>query len=66
MKWQPTPVFFPREFHGQRSLVGAEDRDLKNIIPGNSLEIQWLGLHASTPGDLGWIPGQGTKFRHAA
>ena len=21
-KWQPTPVFLPREFHGQRSLVG--------------------------------------------
>ena len=20
-KWQPTPVFFPGEFHGQRSLV---------------------------------------------
>ena len=21
-KWQPNPVFLPREFHGQRSLVG--------------------------------------------
>ena len=21
-KWQPTPVFMPRKFHGQRSLVG--------------------------------------------
>ena len=21
-KWQPTPVFLPEEFHGQRSLVG--------------------------------------------
>ena len=21
-QWQPTPVFLPREFHGQRSLVG--------------------------------------------
>ena len=21
-KWQPTPVFLPREFHGQRSLAG--------------------------------------------
>ena len=20
--WQPTPVFLPREFHGERSLVG--------------------------------------------
>ena len=22
MKWQPTPVFLPGKFHGQRSLVG--------------------------------------------
>ena len=22
MKWQPTPVFLPEKFHGQRSLVG--------------------------------------------
>ena len=21
-KWQPTPVFLPREFHGQRNLAG--------------------------------------------
>ena len=21
-KWQPTPIFLPREFHGQRSLPG--------------------------------------------
>ena len=22
-KWQPTPVFLPREFHGQKSLAGC-------------------------------------------
>ena len=22
-KWQPTPVFLPKEFHGQRSLAGS-------------------------------------------
>ena len=22
-KWQPTPVFLPKEFHGQRSLMGC-------------------------------------------
>ena len=22
-KWQPTPIFLPGEFHGQRSLVGC-------------------------------------------
>ena len=23
LKWQPTPVFFPGKFHGQRSLAGS-------------------------------------------
>ena len=26
--------------------------------------VQWLGLHASTAGDTGWIPGQGAKITH--
>ena len=28
-KWQPTPVFLPRESHGQRSLVGYSPWDHK-------------------------------------
>ena len=28
-KWQPTPVFLPGEFHGQRSLAGYSPRDGK-------------------------------------
>ena len=28
-KWQPTLVFLPREFHGQRSLAGYSPRVLK-------------------------------------
>ena len=28
-KWQPTPVFLPGKFHGQRSLVGSSPRSLK-------------------------------------
>ena len=28
-KWQPTPVFLPRESHGQRSLVGNSPRGHK-------------------------------------
>ena len=27
--WQPTPAFFPRESHGQRSLVGYSPQDCK-------------------------------------
>ena len=29
---------------------------------GNSLTVQWLGLHTSTAGNPGLIPGQGTKI----
>ena len=29
---------------------------------GNSLALQWLGLHASTAGGTGSIPGWGTKI----
>ena len=30
-KWPPTPVFLPREFHGQRSLVGYRSRGLQRV-----------------------------------
>ena len=30
-EWQPTPVFFPGEFHGQRSLVGYSSWDHKEL-----------------------------------
>ena len=33
---------------------------------GNSLVVQWLGLHAFTAEDPGSIPGQGTKIPQAA
>ena len=35
-KWQPTPVFLPRELHGQRSLLGY-NRVAKSQI--------WLSMH---------------------
>ena len=38
--------------------------DLKTEL-GNSLVIQWLGLHASTAGGIGSVPGWGTKIPHA-
>jgi len=28
-KWEPTPVFLPRKFHGQRSLAGCRSRGCK-------------------------------------
>ena len=33
---------------------------------GNSLAVQWIGLHASTAGGTGSVPGWRTKIPHAA
>jgi len=30
-EWQPTPVFLPGEFHGQRSLVGLKSLELQRV-----------------------------------
>ena len=30
-KWQPTPVFLPRKFHGQRNLVGYKSMGSKRV-----------------------------------
>jgi len=30
-KWEPTPVFWPGQSHGQRSLMGYSPRDWKRI-----------------------------------
>ena len=30
-EWQPTPVFLPRESHGQRSLVGYSPQSSKEL-----------------------------------
>ena len=30
-KWQPTPVFLPGKFHGQRSLAGYSPRGHKEL-----------------------------------
>ena len=39
-EWQPTPVFFPEEFHGQRSLVGYSPWDRKQLDMA-----EWLSIH---------------------
>ena len=36
------------------------------LLAGNSLVVQWLGLHAFTAEVAGSIPGQGTKIPQAA
>ena len=44
--WQPTPVFLPEEFHGQRSLVGCSPQGGRKFDPTE--EAQYSG----TPGKV--------------
>ena len=39
---------------------------LKNQVPGNSLAVQWLGLHTFMAEGAGSTPGQGTKIPQAS
>ena len=44
MKWQPTPVFWPGEFHGQRSLPGYGPSYHKELATSEQLSIHVLSL----------------------
>ena len=35
---------------------------IKNEVEGTSLVVQWVGHHAPSAGNLGSIPGQGTRY----
>ena len=39
-KWQPTPVFLPGKFHGQRRLVGHNPWDCKELDITEQLSTQ--------------------------
>ena len=51
MEWQPTPVFLPGEFHGQRSLAGCSpwDRDESDTTEQQTL-LAWK--RTEEPGGL--------------
>ena len=42
-KWQPIPVFLPRESHGQRSLAGYGPQVRKSQI-----QLKRISMHAET------------------
>ena len=47
-KWQPTPVFFPEEFHGQRSLAvyspwGRKQLDITECL-SHTHSINWMSV----------------------
>ena len=46
-EWQPTPVFLPVEFHGQRSLVGCspwgcKESDTTERLSMHTCSVSWL------------------------
>ena len=45
--WQPTPVFSPGEFHGQRSLVATAHRAVQSLT-----RLKWLSTHAQEIRDI--------------
>ena len=51
-KWQPTPIFLPGKFHGQRSLAGC------NPWGGKELDMTER-LHNNNGGDADLISGSG-------
>ena len=50
----------------QKQPLYYQNNTLRSDVLRNSLVVQWLGLHASTAGGTGSVPGQGTKIPHAA
>ena len=48
-KWQPTPVFFPRESHGQRSLVGYSPCGCKQSDTIQQLNSNIMDTSLPTP-----------------
>ena len=56
---QPTPVFMPGEFYGQRSLVGYNPCGHKEL--DTTEPLQWLRLQAPGAEGPGSFPGQGTR-----
>ena len=44
-KWQPTPLFLPGEFHGQRSLAGYSPRGHKESDMAERLTHTHMRAH---------------------
>ena len=53
-KWQPTPVFLPGEFHGQKSLAGDSSRDCKSRT-----QLGTIFLSSVLSWEIPWTEGPG-------
>ena len=59
-EWQPTPVFLPREFHGQRGLAGYSPWDHKESDMTEQLSLHFTSSH-KTPWEEGMKGKRGRK-----
>ena len=50
-KWQPTPVFLPGEFHGQKSMAGYSPQGHKELDTTKHILEKAMAPHSST---LAW------------
>ena len=57
--WQPTPMFLPGEYHGQRSLTGNNHRVTHSRTWLKQLSRKESTYNAGVTGDTGLIPGSG-------
>ena len=60
-KWQPTPVFLPGKFNGQRSLVGYSPRGCRELDPTERLSIH---THIYIYLDIGCLHKHRYVYRH--
>ena len=51
-KWQPTPVFLPGKFYGQRSLVGSSPGDHKELDMTEELSAYITSIKTSSQVNL--------------
>ena len=58
-RWQPTPVFLPRESHGERSLAGYSPWGHKE---SDTTEVTLTCMHASDPTSVHQEPVKVTLF----
>ena len=66
-EWQPTPVFLPGEFHGQRSLVGYtpwghKESDTTWVINTHTHTIFYIHSRQIVPGPVNMCPFLGTSM----
>ena len=54
-----------KTFSSLETLETMEDFDFKKKDLGNSLAVEWLGLHAFTAEGVGSIPGWGIRIPQA-